>query len=159
MKVSKKQVTKQVTHPMEEFFDLEPETTISTHVERETELTDSSEYDNKDIELEESYQEILDKALTTFERLQDEVEDAEGKDVITLSDVSNRFLNTALYAAERKAKLKQHKDKLAVSRGRLPAPKTVNQTLIINREDLLKNIDNIVDAEIVEKQIEDSNSE
>lgn len=139
MKTIQKTIEKTVQHPLEEHFNIEPCTTVETTTERETELIELNTYDEKDVEIEETYQEIFDKALTAYDRLQDEMEDAEAKYLARLSEVSNGLLNTALSSAQAKAKLKEHKDKLSTKKGS-GGGKTVNNTLVISREELLQTL-------------------
>lgn len=145
---TKKQITKQVSNPLEEFFNLEPNTTVATHTERETELTVAQEYDEKDQEIESSFQEVYDKAQDLADKLADEMESVEGKYVARLAEVTNALLSTALEAANKKARMKEHKDKLT-KKPIKGSPNTVNNTLIINREDLLQKIkdgENVIDV-------------
>ena len=138
MKITQKPVEKAISLPMEEFLNIEGETTIVTRTERETELSKAPEYDEKDVELETGYQEIADKAISGYERIMDEVDSVEGKYVGRLSEVAVQHLNTALAAIEKKARLKEHKDKLVK---KIPTgAKTINNTVIINREELLDSI-------------------
>lgn len=138
MKITQKPIEKTVSLPMEEFLNIENETTIMTRMERTTELSKAPEYDEKDLELEEGYQEIADKALSGYERLVDEIDSVEGKYMGRLSEVAVGHLNTALAAVNAKAKLKEHKDKLV--KRTTTGPKTVNNTVIFNREDLLETL-------------------
>jgi hypothetical protein len=138
MKITQKPVEKIVSLPMEEFLNIETESTVLTRMERETELSKAPEYDEKDVELEEGYQEIADKALSGYERLVDEIDSVEGKYVGRLSEVAVTHLNTALSAINAKAKLKEHKDKLVKKTSN--SAKTINNTVIINREELLDSI-------------------
>lgn len=138
MKVNQKPVEKVISLPMEDFLNIESESTVLTRMERETELSKAPEYDEKDTEIEIGYQEIADKAMSGYELLVDEIETVEGKFKARLSEVAVQHLNTALSAVNAKAKLKEHKDKL-VKKGTGGA-KTINNTVIINREELLDSI-------------------
>lgn len=156
----KKQIEQQVSNPLEEYFNIEPNTTMATYTERETELAVLSDYDVKDQEIENSYQEIYDKAQDLADKLTDELDAVEGKFVARIAEVTNSLFSTALDAAHKKAQLKMHKDKLNKKTSK-DSPKTVNNTLIINREDLLKQIKNndIIDVEHIQiKTDEDHDS-
>lgn len=139
MKTIQKQVTTTVSHPMEDFLNLPANTTIDTHTERETELIKVHEYDEKDNELEETYQYVYDKAITGYENLADEMASAEVKYMPRLGEVSVSFLKTALDAASLKARLKEHKDKLNVRKNSAKNV-TNNNTVIVSREQLLETL-------------------
>lgn len=131
-------IEKTIEHPLEEFFDIEPGTTLITRQEQKSEMVVAVDYDDKDIEIEESMQEIFDKAMSGYEIIQDECEDIEGKYKARMMEVGVQHLKMALDAAQAKARMKEMKDKL---KGKSAAgPKTVNNNLIINREDLLKTL-------------------
>ena len=138
MKITQKHVEKVISLPMEDFLNIESESTILTRMERETELSKAPEYDEKDNEIEIGYQEIADKAINGYELLVDEIETVEGKFKARLSEVAVQHLNTALAAVNAKAKLKEHKDKIIKKAN--SGAKTINNTLIINREELLDSI-------------------
>ena len=132
---------KPIHHPLEEVFEIEEGTTIVPHIERSTELVIHEEYDKKDTELEEQFQEVYDAALGAFEGQMDEAELVEGKYKARNGEVAVQFLNAALAAAREKAGMKKHKDKLAVDKSKAGTPKTLNQNLIVaDRNDLLKEI-------------------
>lgn len=151
MKITQKPIEKVVSLPMEEFLNIESSSTVITRTERETELSKAPEYDEKDTEIEIGYQEIADKAISGYERLMDEVDSVEGKFAARLSEVAVQHLNTALAAVNAKAKLKEHKDRIVkkVNSG----AKTINNTVIINREELLdsilasKDVPQVIDVE------------
>lgn len=137
-----KEIEVSIEHPLEEVFDIEPGTTVIPKTEKTTELVSTEEYDNKDKEIEEQFQEIYDTALSAFEDQVAEAEVVEGKYKARNMEVATQLLNTALAAAKEKASLKQHKDKTAISKGKLGA-KTVNNNLIVaDRNDILKSLIN-----------------
>lgn len=138
-------------HPLEDFLGIESNSTAISRVEQNTELVKAVEYDEKDEEIEQTYQTIFDKAMTGYENLQDELDSAEGKYIPRIAEVGAVYLQLALNSADAKAKLKQHKDKLVK---KISSPKTVNNTVIMNREDLLQSIKNTntISAEFVEIQ-------
>jgi Mg2+/Co2+ transporter CorB len=142
MTTKKEIITIQKTkeHPLEEVFDIEPCTTETIRTEQRTELVEIDEYDEKDTEIEDAFQEVFDKAMSTYEIIQDEIEDIEGKFKARMMEVGNQHLNTALAAAREKAKMKADKDKLKQKQAAGNGPKTVNNNLIMSREDLLKTL-------------------
>lgn len=132
----------QTDHPMEDVLDIESGTTIVPRVETiPTELVPIEEYDDKDVEVEKQFQEVYDAAMTAFEVTSTTVEQIEPKYRARNEEVAIQYLNTALAAAREKSLMKQHKDKLSVSKGKISGPKTVNQNLFVgNRNELLKEL-------------------
>jgi hypothetical protein len=100
------------------------------------------EYDEKDDEVEELYENIHDAAMQTHERILDDIEDMEPKYAARNYEVAANFLNIALSAADKKGKLKEHKDKLQTKSQ--PAAPTIgsitNQSVTINTTDLIKQL-------------------
>lgn len=141
-----KTVTKRIAHPLEDVLDIEPSSTVVTRVEQKSSLTVAQDYDEKDNELESNFQEIHDKALSGYERIQDECEDIEPRYLPRMMEVGVQHLKMALDAAEAKAKIKELKDKIA-AKTKSAGPKTVNQNLFVNREDLLKALNGNTDEE------------
>ena len=130
---------KEVTHPLEAAFNIEEGTTIIEYDEgTKTELVEHKEYDTKDVEIEEQFQEVYDKAMDAFEAQSDITEQVEGKYAARNAEVAAVYLNTALNAAKEKGGMKTHKDKLAVATRNVGKPETVNNNLIMDRNDLLK---------------------
>jgi len=125
-----------IEHPLEEVFDIATNTTEISYTEKNTELVAAEEYDDKDVEIEDQFQEVYDHALSAFEDLQSEVEVVEGKYKGRMMEVANQSLNIALAAAKEKSHTKQHKDKLQVAKGKLGS-KTTNNTLIVADRNLL----------------------
>lgn len=136
--MSKKLITiqKKVDHPLEEVFDIEPGSTEIIRQEQKTELVKPDEYDAKDSEIEDSIQEIYDKAMSGYEFIQDECEDIEGRYLPRMMEVGVQHLKMALDAAQARARMKELKDKLAAKSK--AGPSTVNNNLVIGREELLK---------------------
>lgn len=132
-------IQKNLDHPLEDIFDIEPGTTLITRQEQKTELVELAEYDEKDIEIEESMQEVYDKAMSGYERIQDECEDIEGRYLPRMMEVGVQHLKMALDAAEAKARIKEMKDKLN-SKSKSSGAKTINNNLVISREELLRTM-------------------
>lgn len=107
-------VVKQAGHPLEDIFGLPSGTTEVTVIQRNTQLIEHSDFDDKDSEIEEQFQEVYDVAMSTFENQVEMLERAETdpKYVARQMEVAAQFLNTALAAAKEKASLKTTKDKL-----------------------------------------------
>ena len=135
---SKTQIT--IAHPMEDVLGITPNTTEIQLEKRSTELVECEQYDEKDKELEDQFQEVYDIALDAFEIHSQDTETLEGRYKARNAEVAANFLNTALAAAREKAALKQHKDKLVRSGGNGVGPHTVNNNIIIDRNELLRTI-------------------
>lgn len=126
-----------IAHPAEAAFDMEPNTTIVPYKEVTTDVVPAPEYDNKDNEIEQQLQTVYDAALTAFETSRDTAELVDPKYAARNAEVAAVYLNTALAAANAKAMMKQHKDKIEVK----STAKTVNNTLIVaDRNEILKKI-------------------
>ena len=149
-------IKKIVDHPLEEFLNIEPCTTEIVKYERKTELTPYQDFDEKDTENEETFQEIIDLAMTGYDNLQEMIETADTKFAARLAEVSVQHLNVALSAASRKANLKENKDKM-LQRAKAGAEKgktTNNIVFVGDRNDLLKQIQEQLDSEnVIEGEI------
>jgi len=99
----------------------------------------SSRYE-KDTEIEQQLQDVYKAAMDAFDNQNDVIEEVEGKYVARNAEVAVQFLNAALAALREKSTIKQHKDKLQVTDFANKLPKTVNNNLIIDRNELLKLI-------------------
>lgn len=138
MSTDTKEIEVAIDHPLEEIFDIEGGTTLMPRTEKETDLVPADEYDDKDDEIDGQFQEVYDAALSAFEDQVAEAELVEGKYKARNMEVGAQLLNTALAAAKEKSNMKQHKDKNAVTKGKLGA-KTTNNTLIVaDRNEILK---------------------
>lgn len=107
-------VVKQTGHPLEDIFGLPSGTTEVSVIQRNAQLVEHVDFDDKDNEIEEQFQEVYDVAMSTFENQVEMLERAETdpKYVARQMEVAAQFLNTALAAAKEKANLKTTKDKL-----------------------------------------------
>lgn len=111
-------IEKVVSHPCEDLFDIEPNTTVMTvPAPRQTALAKPGNYDAKDQEIEEQYQEIYDKAMDAFDDIQEDMNGIEGKYKARNQEVGVALLNAALSAAKEKSRMKEHKDKLSGGKG------------------------------------------
>jgi hypothetical protein len=127
-------------HPLEDFFGIESNTTEVTTYEQKTELVKDEEYDAKDAEIEGDFQEVYDKAISGYENLQEQMEDIEPKYVSRAHEVANQLLGTALQAAAKKADLKQHKDKLKVSKAKIANGPTGGTTIVLDTSTLIQHL-------------------
>lgn len=150
------EIKKLIDHPLEEFLNIEPASTEVVKYQRKTELTPYQEFDDKDTEIEESYQEIYDAAMTGYDNLQEMIDTADTKFAARLGEVSVQHLNVALAAAGKKAHLKENKDKLLARAKAGPAGKTTNNIVLVeDRNELLRRLmgggedDNVIEGQIV----------
>ena len=137
-------------HPLEEAFDIEPCTTITTKTERSTELAVTEQYDEKDEEIEGQFQEIYDAAFAAFEDQVAEAEVVEGKYKARNMEVATQLLNAALNAAKEKAGQKKEKDKNDIAKNKATSNKVTNNNVFMgSHQELLDNIaaGNIIDPE------------
>ena len=126
-------------HPMEKEMDLEPNTTITTTVERSTELVEARTYDEKDKEIECQMQEVYDAAMDAYDDQMGISEQVEGKYKARNAEVAVQFLTAALHAAKEKRGMKEHKDKLVPGKGSGAGVNIENQTNIVaDRNEVLK---------------------
>ena len=103
------EILKQIDHPLEEVLDLEPGTTLVPALpERSTELVVTDEYDNKDNEIEQQFQEIYDAAMDAYETQALDAEKVEPKYRARNQEVAVQYLNAALNAAKEKAGMKHY---------------------------------------------------
>lgn len=105
---------KEISHPLEEIFDIEENTTVVPYTEVKTDLVSYIGFDEKDNELEGQLQHLYDMALEAFETQQDESAGIEQKFRARNAEVAAQYLKTALEAVREKRELKQHKDKIVV---------------------------------------------
>ncbi len=151
------QIKELVDHPLEEFFNIEPASTEVVKYQRKTELTPYQDFDEKDTEIEETYQEIYDAAMTGYDNLQEMIDTADTKFAARLGEVSVQHLNVALAAASKRASLKENKDKMTARAKAGPAGKTTNNIVLVeDRNELLRRLrevageDNVIEGQIVD---------
>ncbi len=147
-KVTRTEIEVAVDHPLEEVFDIESGTTLMPQIVRSTELVVAEQYDVKDVEIEDQFQEVYDAAMGAFEDQFQEIGLVEGKYKARSGEVAVQFLNAALEAARSKATLKQHKDKLTSDLVKNTGPKTVNNNLIVgSQSEIMKQLKNMIPGE------------
>ena len=135
-------IEQEVEHQLEDVFDIEPGTTLVETQKSSTELAVVEEYDDKDEEIEGQFQEVYDAAMDAYEgSTGPEMQDIEPKYRARNMEVSVQYLNTARNAANLKANLKAHKDKLGIASKKAAAgSKVVNNNLVVDRNQLLRTI-------------------
>jgi len=129
-----------VSHPCEDYFDIEPNSTeLIIPKQRQVELSKPETYDEKDTEIEENYQEVYDKSMDMFDVLERTMEGVDSKYRARNAEVAIQMLNTALSAAKEKGSLKSHKDKMehTTSKG---GPVINANTINISTSDLIKQL-------------------
>ena len=131
-----------INHPMENILDIEEGTTMMPAVKRTTELVVSGQYDDKDDEIDEQYQEVYDLSLEAFEQQSQEAELVEGRYKARNGEIAAQYLNIALNAAKEKGSLKGNKDKLSLAAEKVTSgSRTTNNNLIVgDRNDILKTL-------------------
>lgn len=131
---------KTVEHPLEELFDIEPNSTIVEYQEFiPAEVVEMPNYDAKDNEIESKLEEIYTLAIGNVGAIADEMDRVEGKYKARIGEVTATMLNVALGAVKQKADLKAHKDKMTVEKANAGTPKTLNQNLVVaDRNEILK---------------------
>lgn len=141
------------SHPLEDHFNIDSNTTEIVEYKSKIELTDYEDYDNKDKELENDYQIIMERALDLADILKEKIDsNQEPRFLARLAEVTAQQYNVALNAADKKAKLKDNKDKLTAKRP--SGGTTYNQTIIMDRNNMLDAILNRID-DAVDVEIED----
>lgn len=133
-------ITTEVTSDtLEDIFDLAPCTTTKEIVVIDDVPTHKpTDYDTKDGEIDEQFQEVYNKALAAFEFQMERADstDIDPKYVARMHEVAAGYLNTALAAAKEKAGLKSNKDKINTVLKKA-ASVTNNNTVILSHSDLL----------------------
>jgi hypothetical protein len=133
-----KKTEKQISHPLEEALNIEPNSTTIEQVEVVADLVPDQEYDEKEKEIENDYQTVINAALETYVKLQDEMEGTDKRYIARIGEVSALMLNTALSGINGKAKIKELKNKLKAKS--LEGPRTVNNILQIDRNELVRKL-------------------
>lgn len=131
-------IDKPINHPLENVFNIEEGTTYVPVKQMKKELVVPSEYDEKDNELDEQFQEVYKTAFEAYEAQAQEAELVEPRFKARNAEVAVQYLNTALQAVKEKANLKQHNDKIKLKERN---PSTVNNNLVVSRNDLLKMLE------------------
>lgn len=126
-----------IEHPLENVFGIESGTTIIDIQQVESDIIEERLYDDKDVEIENQFENIYNTALLAFQAQTSTVSmggDPRGQ--ARNMEVANGFLNTALTAAKEKANLKQQKEKIKnITKS---DTNITNNNLIMDRDELLK---------------------
>ena len=128
---------KEITHPLEQVFDIEENTTVVPYKEVKTDLVAFEPYDEKDSEIEEQLQELYDMAVEAFENQQEESDGIEPKYRARNAEVAVQYLKTALEAAREKRQLKEHKDKVVIKE---KSGGTINNNLVVTDRNALMDV-------------------
>jgi len=138
-----KDIEKLVEHPLEDLLGIESGTTLTTQkvvVAPPVHVPDN--YDAKDAEIDQQFEEIYNAAFGAFEDQLDNMDETEPKFRARAGEVAAAFLTTALQAANSKATLKTNLDKLDVSRQRISDGGNGAGGLVrANRNELLRMLD------------------
>lgn len=143
MTTTTEEYEKATSHPLEEMLNIEEGTTMVPASKRSTDMVVKAEYDEKDDEIDEQFQEVYDLALDAFEAQSQEAELVEGKYKARNGEIAAQYLNTALAAAREKSDLKQGKDKLAIAANKIIG-NNINdgKKIVANFSEILKAIQN-----------------
>lgn len=135
-------IIKLSTHPLESHFDIESGSTEIAISKRNTIPEVYAPYDSKDTEIENDYQLIMDTAMDMVDVIKTHIDSgSEARFLARLSEVAGQQLNIALSAAEKKAKLKDSKDKFDFRKATAPGSKNItnnNMTVIMDRNQMLE---------------------
>lgn len=129
------EIIKVTDHPLEDFFNMESNSTEIVKKEQKTELVKTESYDDKDDEIEEAAQTIYDEAMSGYDMLQEQLEDMDPRYAARGHEVANQKLQTALDAVKIRADLKKHKDKI----NKTPKSNTTN-TIIMDTNSLIEEL-------------------
>lgn len=129
------------SHNCESLFDIQPGSTevlVPTVQPRVTQTVRCEEYDDKDAELDEQFQEVFDAAMTAYDALTEDTSKIEPKYRARNNEVAAAFLNTALAAIKEKAGHKHKKDQIVTKTKQIDTGGGSNIT--INMADLVKTL-------------------
>ncbi|MGZ8924271.1 MAG: hypothetical protein ACXW2E_00175 [Nitrososphaeraceae archaeon] len=138
MKITKQE--KAIEHPLEELFNIEPNTTIVEYHEVLPEKpVEMPSYDNKDNEIELKLEEIYAVAMGQMQIVSDEMDRVEGRFKARIGEVTATMLNVALSAVREKRIMKEHKDKLSPHQ-KIDNSKTItnNNLVVADRNEILR---------------------
>ena len=108
---------KTIEHPLEDMFGITPNSTIVEYQEFvPAPIIETSNYDERDNDIDGKLEEIYSVAMGQATILSDEVEMVEGKFKARIAETGAAMLNIALGAVREKRMAKEHKDKLTPNR-------------------------------------------
>lgn len=133
-----------VSHPLEQVFDLETNSTqrsVVTPTPVETlPAVVTAQYDQKDNSIEAELSAVHTEAMAVANEMKSQMSFADPRGLPRMGEVAIQALNTALDAIKQKADIKKHKDKIALTGGAESVNNVTNNTLIIDRSALLDRI-------------------
>lgn len=134
--------TKNINHPLEDIFDIQPNSTVMQVSEVVPSApVDNPMYDERDVEIDVQLEQVYTTAMTAAVDVGDEMERVEGKFKARMGEVMATNLNVALSAIREKADIKKHKDKLKTVApvGNVEGNYTVNNNVIVaDRNEILR---------------------
>lgn len=159
------EIVKLTSHPMEKFLDIDENSTEMVVTKRNTELLPYEQFDDKDKEIETDYQIVMDSALDIVDRVTGIMDKGavEPKHIARLTEVVGQHLTIALSAAEKKAKLKENRDRLELRKTQKSGngANITNFNIITDRNSLLKHLRQTVEGEyaVIENEQNDNKKE
>ena len=151
-----------IKSPLENFFNLPPVKKDGSNSEAAKQKTKPKStaidaYDDKDNDIEDLYGTIHDTAMDTHQRILDDIDDIDPKYSARNYEVAANYLNLALNAADKRAKLKEHKDKLVNKTTKGSSTNILAKTITINTTDLIKQLSaDIIEGEVIEPKTQDN---
>lgn len=130
-----------IDHPLEEVFNIESSSTLIDYKEAvPMEPIQCPTYDEKDVEIENQFEEIYNIAMTQVAAISDEMERVEGRHKARMGEVTSTMLNVALAAVKEKNVMKMAKDRNHNSpRGTAGAQNVTNNlNIVADRNDILR---------------------
>lgn len=131
MASKKKEIEVATNHPLEQVFDIEEGSTMLPKTIVDGETLKPNDYDDKDYEIDNQFQEVYNLALTAFEEQQEAAEIIDPKYKARTSEVAAQYLATALNAANSKMQLKSMREKLELSKARLGKADALNNGQVL----------------------------
>lgn len=138
-----------VVHPLETVFELEEGSTLVHNLQMQvssianttpTPEVSVGSYDERDQSIEEQLTRVQSEALLIVDTLKQTIMFADSKGASRAAEVSVQALNAALDAIRQKADVKKHKDKITATGGINSIQTTNNNTLVVDRNQLLSLI-------------------
>lgn len=127
-------------HPLEEIFGLDQGTTISPVQSVEIEIDEDG--DQEESGIDQQLDTIYAHALEAYETQAEMVDQVDPKFMARTAEVAAQYLKIALDSTNSKSNKFINKKKINASRGKMDAPGTVNNNLIVaDRNDILKALE------------------
>lgn len=152
----------QVKNPLDDLFDIDDEMTSGVEIDEYEQATSTEiaalaspnqtpavvEKDEEDIENDKRFDEVYTAAIDTFNNQMAYTEIIEPRYAARNAEVAANFLNLALQAASAKARVKSDRKRATAFIPHGNGGKTVNNTIVATREEILRMIS--VDADTKE---------